>query len=148
MATLAESIRATLNKITESTMVEITTATREEVEKAWPNVLYKGAEFFDDYIEQAAMIPSKYNIEAQECYLGYSKAEDAFFIGFDVWPENSDEGGYAIYDMQFRDNAFTSVHEVDSGEGVMFYGSRSHGRSGGYDEVKKNVPDILDLRLD
>ena len=95
-----------------------------------------------------------HKIEGQEVYLGYSPSKDLFYQGWDAWDEDeSDEddgildgGGMSSYYCVFTlsDDGLVSIVKKET---LAYEGWYSR-HSGGWTVLKKNIPDLVDIRLD
>ena len=132
-------------------MLDINNATREQINKAWPEVAYKGQALFPllygDNEKITAKCTDALPEEFQECYVGYDPDKDIFIMGFDTWPDEVDDDedcceGDNIF--MFRLNEITGeATEVDAMSSVnrMFY-------SGNLKQLHNKFPNLLDIRLD
>ena len=119
--------------------------TEEQINDAWPNVLYKGQDvldlMYDDMTISSAeeAIQKKLRLDrfdGQEAYLAWVPSKDIFIMGFDVWLDSGMTSGLVELDPRGR------VLKVDTG------GNGMYGRGGGRDKARKNYSDLLELRLD
>jgi hypothetical protein len=145
-------------------MIDVTVADRAAIEstKDWSKeVAYKGALFFDAYIE--AMGPAgrklgigkshtfqvwddeagreydeQATIDGQEVYFGYIKSRDLFVMGFDMWEHSSYS---AVAYMKFDGERFNVLNTEEYGD--LFYS-----RHTGLKHLREQFPDLLDIRLD
>lgn len=115
--------------------------------------------------------------DTQDVYLGYNLKNDTFIMGFDAWLDEDDfwkevereaedqgvDTGTEEWDAAASElwkkiqnekslhvrvdvkitNGRPDVKDVDVGQGLWYSGKHS-----GYGEVKKQYPDLLDIRLD
>ncbi|MBK26138.1 MAG: hypothetical protein CME70_19225 [Halobacteriovorax sp.] len=127
--------------------------TEEQVSAAWPEgVMVDGVNVYQVFYEGPGvgeawqyLQRSGYS-EGQESYLGYSPSSGTFYMGFDAWEDYEDEyGGIQPGDemsgvvMELGDNG-TAIDIVVEMPGSMY--------PAGLRELKRMVPDIIDVRLD
>ncbi len=137
-----------------------------DISKAWPaEPHYRGKPVFEaiygyhggflkknpgieEAVQDTEYLPDSY----QECYLGYVPSQDAFIIGFDAW-EHEDEDGYGessephygVFKVKVHaDGTMGTVKPLEAYGCQCFYG----GPSKNYDRVRKDFPDIINMRLD
>ena len=173
IASLAERVARKDIELTDPAILEIPKKKLEKkLNKRWPDgITYKGKSVFQegykhrDKAEEA--IEDEGYTEHQECYLGYVPSKDMFVMGFDLWepePDEDDEdwgdegedwdGRYGALKTRwaaikkayggtwgFVEIKGSRVGTAEIGWGSMFY-------HGGYKKVRREYPDILDLRLD
>jgi len=148
---------------------------KHAVQDQWPDLGYNGVNIFDLYMKNYKMLQDEgrtimedYTIitdfSSQEVYLGYSPKEDKFYSGWDCWvteeienpdydEDNEDEyedeyteessNGNIIQSFKIKNGKITDL-ETSTDLSGMFYNNKGSG----YDILKKNNKDIIDIRLD
>lgn len=129
-------------------------ATRQDIETNWhTGVMYGDLNVFDAIYENdlSDQLAKYLKVEDyQECYLGYSKQNDTFYMGFDVW--NPRENAYfetpTVVSFELSPDGVPSrIKAMIEGEGsssVMFYG---RDEDAPLKTLQQQVPDLLDIRL-
>ena len=134
--------------------VELTKYPKKAYE-AWPAVTYHGHLILREVYKHQSQLwdrvhikyGEEYDLDGQECYLGYIPKLDQFVMGWDVWSygEYGESFGWAYVRFTVsRDTRRATVVDVQydlSDEG--FYG-----RAAGHTQIHKEFPKIVDLRLD
>lgn len=133
------------------------------------DLTYRGVEFFESvYMEgiitaaARALAVTKYD---QESYLGYLPDEDVFISGWDTvgsdeyddddgnyYSNKKDEarGSYVFLkptDKFSEDNVKFQDEEIGGDVGLSFY-TRGYGGVSTYKSLKKEFPNLVDIRLD
>jgi hypothetical protein len=151
----------------EEDMIEITVPENREAvrdSKDWSKELvYKGVQFFDAYIEAMRSASplagigktitatefeedsgneyeQDYTIDGQEVYFGYIPGDDLFAMGFDLF---ADESFSAVVFMKFNGAEFVMRGQQEHSN--LFYDGKSYST---YKQLKSKYPDLLDIRLD
>lgn len=144
-------------------MIELTsgTVTQEQLNNTdLEQVTYKGISVMELIYEKTNfggdIIDSELHGEftGQECYLGYSASENAFYMVLEgeLHAEASDEDEDECYD-----NASIIIKIITDGENVnckideqyygLFYGKEDRGMSN-LKKLHARIPDLVDIRLD
>ena len=127
--------------------------TGQQVNAAWPEgVTIDGISVFEIFYKGPGMgeawqyLQRSGYSEGQESYLGYSPDRGTFFMGFDAWEDYEDEyGGIQPGDemsgvvMELADDG-SAIDVVIQVPGSMY--------PAGLKELKRMIPDIIDVRLD
>ena len=120
--------------------------TGEQINDAWPNVIYNGQDVMDLMYDDRTIASAEDAIadmigadrfEGQESYLAWIPSKDIFVMGFDVFQDHGMTSGIVELDPRGR------VLGADTGGSKGMYG-----RGGGREQVQKMYPDRLELRLD
>jgi len=126
----------------------------------WPGVTYNGLDVFDTIYESEVMAQAealareKGNYSVQECYLGYDPQADRFIMGFDSWDLSAslDDEDSSYQEKLARVVYITcpegSANPKVSGAETIASGSLMYGKGGGYEDLHKKYPKLIDLRLD
>jgi len=125
---------------------EITTSTEKEISKVWPEVTYKGDEWFDSqYMAVLKLADKRTKItydNAQESYTGYIPSKDIFLTGYDMWiPDGGNAAGLVYWEVVNNKPKIISA-DIDYGSQMMY------GNNGAYKKIHKKHSDLIDLRLD
>ena len=125
---------------------EITTSSEQDLQKNWPNVTYKGNDFFDKFYDSLEYIDpnnisNRWISSSQEVYVGYLKESDQFIVGWDIWTDEL--FGSFIIICSFNGNNIDVIKYEDFDYG--FYGSK---KENAYNILKYEYKNIIDLRLD
>lgn len=129
--------------------------TRQDIEANWTEgVMYGSMNVFNAIYDSdlsdvlAKRLKTK---EFQECYLGYSLSNDTFYMGFDTWNPTESSAfstptvvGFKL-DPSGRAIDIQPMIEDSGSESIMFYGRNEDSP---IKELKQQVPDLLDIRLD
>jgi hypothetical protein len=142
------------------------------LDRAWPNITYKGVPLLGTDMYPFYDVAAGHVTESdfQEVYMGYSPRKDVFVVGFDVWPDESEEDYWdeheaeneTIWDSETESYRAASQRKTASMSAqwvaVKFDGRNSRVVDtgfapggfypGGRNSVKKKYTDIIDLRLD
>ena len=127
--------------------------TEEQISNAWPEgVTVGGVNVFQTFYKGPGMgeawqyLQRSGYSEGQESYLGYSPSSGTFFMGFDAWEDEEDDyGGMQPGEemsgvvMELGDNG-TAIEIVIEVPGSMYPAGRR--------ELKRMIPDIIDVKLD
>lgn len=130
---------------------EITSDSPEVLHRAWPNVTYKGVNFFDSFYVALERITSSVFVcsdfqDHQEVFVGYLPVTDEFLVGWDAWHHERDEDdmGYFGYKLQ--------SFKFDGERLIMTDVKMSYDEGGFYPKglkaVHERFPKLIDLRLD
>ena len=150
-----------------NTKVELTTKpSRQKISDAWIDDLeYKGVNvyqaIYNDVSNQEKLdraVQELYSVlgvnerdfSVQECYLGYSPSKDQFVMGYDGWyteisqdeEEEDTDGSCSPYIVFSLTNRVVDIKKSDISDYVNTW------YSGGWDKVKVDFNDLLDVRLD
>lgn len=123
---------------------------REQVSKAWPDVLYKGEKVFDiAYHDGQSRIINTLreendrhgidDFDFQESYLGYVPSTDYFVMGFDTWTDD-EEGAFNMVSFKIENGRVNRVSLLTDHQGFMYPSGMNH--------IHDEHPDIIDVRLD
>ena len=163
--------------IMEKKLVDLFLAIRkgeDEVRKQWPNLSYKGINIFDLYKKNYKMLQDEgktimedYKVitdfSSQEVYLGYSPKEDKFYSGWDCLVteeidnpnyDEDDENGYEdeyieedlngniIQSFKIKRGKITDLETSTDLSGIFY-----NNKGSGYNLLKKNKKDLIDIKL-
>lgn len=126
---------------------------REKIRKAWPHkITYDGKSIFEPYLEVIKNLRATLQKQfgsmssGQECYLGYNPNNESFYSGFDWFiserDSDQDERLSVVFTMGFDNGHFTRT----SVPHVEYMGFYDH--NGMHDRLHKDIPGMIDLRLD